>query len=88
MTWLAYNLGRVYGFCAGFFRGMLDELHDISGRRKEKIITTHVYPPIPIRSSDWCAHRDGYEPGCLIGWGATEQEAIDELLQLEEEEHD
>lgn len=50
----------------------------------EKIITSHVYPPIPIRSFDWSAVRDGYEPGCRIGTGATEQEAIDDLLMLED----
>lgn len=41
------------------------------------IKTEHVYPPIPIRTSDWCAYDgDNYEPGMPIGWGATEQEAI------------
>ena len=27
-----------------------------------KIITTFIYPPIPIRSCDWQAHFDGDEP--------------------------
>lgn len=49
-----------------------------------KIITTFVYPPIPVRCCDWQAHFDGDEPNddgqMLVGRGATEQEAIDDLL--------
>lgn len=55
-----------------------------------KIITTYVYPPIPIRSMDWQAHFDGDEPNdngaMLVGRGATEQEAIDDLLACEDEQ--
>jgi hypothetical protein len=51
-----------------------------------RIITNHVFPPIPIRAFDWSAVRDGYEPGMPIGWGSTEQDAIDDLLMLEEDE--
>lgn len=47
--------------------------------------THNEYPPIPCRKFDWCATDDNYEPGCAIGWGATEQEAIEDLL-LEIEE--
>ena len=60
-------------------------IHIIRGRR---ISTEHVYPPIPIRNRDWFAVDDStYDgPGCPIGWGATEQEAIEDLLdQLEDE---
>lgn len=49
------------------------------------IVTTFVHPPIPDRSFDWQAVRDGAEPGDLVGHGATEQQAIDDLL---EQEHD
>lgn len=49
-----------------------------------KIVTTHVFPPIPIRSMDWQAHYDGDEPNddgqMLVGNGATEQEAIEDLV--------
>ena len=48
-----------------------------------KIVTTYVHPPIPVRQFDWSAVRDGYEPGAPIGWGSTEQAAIDDLLQEE-----
>jgi hypothetical protein len=52
---------------------------------KSPIRTTYVYPPIPIRQFDWCATDDNYEPGCPIGFGATEQEAIDNLKREIEE---
>jgi hypothetical protein len=44
-----------------------------------KIKTEHVYPPIPLRSFDYSAAFDGYEPGDPIGWGATEEAAIADL---------
>lgn len=52
---------------------------------ERKIITEFVYPPIPIRSFDWSAVFDGYEPDEPIGWGATEAEAIADLQSLVEE---
>lgn len=45
----------------------------------KKIITEHVFPPIPRRDNDWCAYLDGYEPGNRVGWGRTEAEAIKDL---------
>ncbi len=51
-----------------------------------KIITHYEYPPIPIRSFDWSAVTDNYEPGHPVGHGRTEQEAIADLkAQLEDE---
>lgn len=52
-----------------------------------KIKTVFQYPPIPIRNLDWIAIDDNtYDgPGSLIGTGATEQEAIDDLLEQMEE---
>ena len=44
------------------------------------IQTTFVYPPIPVRSFDWQAYVDGYEPGDALGHGATEAEAVADLL--------
>lgn len=56
-----------------------------------KIRTDHVYPPIPVRDFDWQAMRDDDEPSDgetrdpPCGHGATEQEAIQDLIdQLEE----
>ena len=41
-----------------------------------KLVTSHVYPPIPDRSHDWCAYVDGEEERQEEGWGKTEGEAI------------
>jgi hypothetical protein len=58
-------------------------MHTINGI---KIRTTHVLPPIPIRSHDWSAVTDDYEPGHPQGWGATELDAINDLIeQLDDE---
>lgn len=55
-----------------------------------KIKTNFVCPPIPTRNSDWQAWDDdtydaSFEDGCWksspLGHGATEQEAIDDLLE-------
>jgi len=45
--------------------------------------TDHVFPPIPDRNSDWSAvDDDTYDgPGSPIGWGRTEQAAIDDLIE-------
>lgn len=51
------------------------------------IRATFIYPPIPLRQFDWSAiDDDTYDgEGCPIGYGATEDEAIaDLLLQIEE----
>lgn len=54
----------------------------------QKILTSFVYPPIPIRSFDWVAYFDGYDGAPdskdIHGTGATEQEAIDDLLERAE----
>ena len=46
-----------------------------------KIVTRHVYPPIPIRCYDWMAIREDYDEGHPQGWGATEAEAISDLTE-------
>jgi hypothetical protein len=58
-------------------------LHQINGVR---IRTNYEYPPIPVRSFDWNAIDDDTYDGaddssCPIGHGATEQDAIDDLLE-------
>jgi hypothetical protein len=59
----------------------------VAGLKKPKIVTSHVFPPIPIRSYDWCAYDDNtYDgPGSIIGHGATEAEAIADFEQAWEE---
>jgi hypothetical protein len=49
----------------------------------KKIITSRINPPIPTSKYDWEAVFDDYEEGDFIGWGATEQDAIDDLLNQE-----
>lgn len=46
----------------------------------KKIVTTFIYPPIPIRTHDWCAYFDGEEENGNYGYGQTEQTAINDLL--------
>lgn len=58
--------------------------HKVMGWPQErKVVTRHVYPPIPLRQFDWCAYYDGDEPNdeghMMMGFGRTEQEAIDDL---------
>ena len=48
------------------------------------IITNFDYPPIPVRSCDWSAVFDDYDgaedSNCPIGRGATEKEAVEDLI--------
>jgi hypothetical protein len=48
-----------------------------------KIITSHDCQPIPVRDYDWSASREDWDEGDLIGYGRTEQDAIDDLLEQE-----
>ena len=47
-----------------------------------KIITSYDPPPIPMRGCDWSAvDDDTYDgDGCPVGYGETEREAIEDLL--------
>lgn len=49
-----------------------------------KVVAHNIFPPIPLRKFDWCAYFDGEEEG-LIGYGAIEADAIDDLIQQWEE---
>lgn len=46
-----------------------------------EIVTSNIYPPIPIRDYDWCAWfgDEGEEAG-HYGYGRTEAEAKQDLL--------
>jgi hypothetical protein len=46
-----------------------------------KIVTDYWPKPIPLRCFDWTACSDDYEPGMPVGYGATEAEAIADLLE-------
>ena len=55
------------------------EGHGCDQTSPPKIVTSHIYPPIPDRSMDWCAYYDGEEERGDYGYGPTEQAAIDDL---------
>jgi hypothetical protein len=62
-------------------------LHQINGI---KVRTSFDYPPIPARQFDWSAIDDDTYDGaddsnCPVGHGATEQDAIDDLIEQIEE---
>lgn len=53
-----------------------------------KIVTDHIFPPIPIRTMDWCAFYDGEEEAGGYGYGATEAEAIADFIENHKDDHD
>lgn len=50
------------------------------------VSTRFVYPPIPVRAYDWMAWVGDYEPGCVVGCGATEEAAVADLREQVEDE--
>ena len=52
-----------------------------------KINTNYWAKPIPPRQFDWVATFDGYEPGGPVGYGRTEQDAIDDLLEIDDQDN-
>ena len=54
-------------------------------KKETKILTSYDYPAIPIRDYDWSAFREDYDEGDLIGYGETEQSAINDLIRKENE---
>ena len=57
----------------------LTQSNTVAGR---KIVTEYVYPPIPIRTCDWQATFEDYDLGDPVAHGATEAEAIANLIDL------
>ncbi len=53
-----------------------------------KIVTTYWPKPVPERFTDWEATTEDYEPGMPIGFGATEEAAIEDLKQQMEMKND
>lgn len=50
-----------------------------------KIVTSFIFPPIPDRRFDWCAWTDEVGEEGPRGFGATEAEAIaDLMIELED----
>lgn len=62
-------------------------LQELSGRgldeHGQSIVT--VRTDAPVAHFAWQATRGDYDLGAKVGWGATEQAAIDDLLMLEDE---
>ena len=47
-----------------------------------KVSTFYDPPPIPLRQWDWTAYDlEEYEPGQPVGYGRTEEEAIDDFYK-------
>jgi hypothetical protein len=90
-SWLARDRGELertitFQMISAYGASLARQAMGIEPREKPPIVASYVCPPIPWRSSDWCAHRDGEEEKGGYGWGATKQEAIDDLLQHEADE--
>ena len=51
-----------------------------------KIVTSHVFRPIPYRGAYWCAHFDGEEEAGLYGYGETEVAAIADLIEQDDDQ--
>lgn len=50
-----------------------------------QIDTAPMNPAIPLRNFDWVASEQNYDLGRPLGFGRTEQDAINDLLeQLEQ----
>ena len=53
-----------------------------------KIVTQYDPKPIPIRMCDWSATYENYEPFDPMGFGATKEEAIQDLRDQTEDDGD
>lgn len=75
--------------CAsGYHKPCQDHLAARENERRQiaesiAVRTEHVFPPIPIRDYDWSAVDDRTfdGPGSPVGWGGTERQAIDDLIE-------
>ena len=75
------------GYVDGFEEGALWAFELCSDMKVDGgIITIYSPPPIPVRTYDWSAIRQGYDAGDHIGYGETEQQAINDLKEREHEQ--
>jgi hypothetical protein len=51
-----------------------------------KIVISHVCPPIPVRTHDYCAYIDGEEERRHYGWGATALDALKNFIENYEDD--
>jgi len=87
-TWISsdnYDVEIKYWFKPTELSALLQEelAEKMPSEGEKKIITSHDHPPIPDRRYDWSATREDYDEGDLIGYGRTEQESIDDLIEKE-----
>lgn len=55
--------------------------------KNRKIIISFEYPPIPLRTMDYCAYDENHvEDTNKYGWGSTPSEALRNLADILEEE--
>lgn len=55
----------------------------MAATRELRITIYQEYPPIPMRTFDWCAWISGEETG-IVSWGSTSFTAVKDLImQLE-----
>lgn len=54
---------------------------DSTSKDRKSIRTIYDPPPIPTANFDWRAMVDFYDEGGKVGYGQTEQAAIDDLLE-------
>jgi len=55
---------------------------------RKAIVVDYIHPPIPNRNFDYRAYFDGYEPGDIVAFGPSPEEAVQELIALMEEAED
>lgn len=78
---------------------MLETMNKLSGENDKpsfvaklftpsRIVTSHMFPPVPFRTHDWAAFYDGEEEAGNYGYGATEAEAIRDFIENCAEDHD
>ena len=48
-----------------------------------EIVTAYDYVPGPTRDYDWAAYRADWDLGWPMGYGSTEEDAIQDLKELE-----
>lgn len=46
-----------------------------------ELITKYDPKPIPSRQFDWSCVDQNYEEGCVIGYGETEEQAIQDYME-------
>jgi len=78
---LSSDLSGLWNILDGAIPSAMERAESLTADAEPAIRTTYVHPPIPIRTSDWCACVEGQEEDGPYGWGTTEAEAIADLKE-------